>query len=166
MAKKTIRRSRQRKTRRRYKGGAFMQALSEGIGQGIKQGIKQTPKALMASIRSKGSSYLLPSGSIANYAGNNIQNIIQGHHKELGAHVGKSLQNIKTSLTTNSNKSKSYSQKTYIDPKKYSFMTSISPNVLRKQQSVFNNKFSMPRRNNKNLPIFSSKFILTPQLLE
>jgi hypothetical protein len=166
MAKKTIRRSRQRKTRRRYKGGAFMQAIGEGIGQGIKQGIKQTPKALMTSIRSKGSSYLLPSGSIANYAGNNIQNIIQGHHQELGAHVGKSLQNIKTSLTTNSNKSKSYSQKTYIDPKKYSFMTSISPTItssLRKQQSVFNNKFSMPR---KNLPLYSSKFNSTPQLLE
>ncbi len=159
MSKKTIRRPRLRKTRR---GGFIMQA----IGEGVKQGFKQAPREIMSSIRSKGSSYLLPSGSIANYAGNNIQNIIQGHHQELGAHVGKSMKNIKTSLTTNSNKSKSFSQKTYIDPKKYSFMTSISPNALKKQQSVFNNKFSMPRKNNKNLPIFSSKFNSTTQLLE
>jgi hypothetical protein len=159
MSKKTIRRSRQKKTRR---GGFLMQV----IGEGVKQGFKQVPQEILSSLRSKGSSYLQPSGSIANYAGNNIQNIIQGHHQELGAHVGKSMQNIKTSLTTNSNKSKSYSQKTYINPKKYSSVSSYPRNVLRKQQSIFNNKFSMPRKNNKNRPIVSSKFNSTPQLLE
>lgn len=164
MPKKSSRRHsrRQRKTRKRlHKGGFIMQA----IGEGFQKGLKQAPKEIISSLRSQGSSYLQPSGSIANYAGNNIQNIIQGHHQELGAHVGKSMQNIKTSLTSSFNKSKSNKTskiKTYLDPYKFAQKSSISPNLLKKQSMVFNNKYT-GTRNDKGYPLQSLK---PKQLLE
>ncbi len=92
-----------RRTRRR--GGALSE-LGNAIYSGFKQGLKNVPKEIRSSIKSSGSSYLTPTGSIANYAGNNIQNIIKSHNESFRRNMGNKINALKTTVkSTNKNNS-------------------------------------------------------------
>lgn len=155
--------------------GGFLKNLGSAIGQGISTGIKQAPQEIIRSLRSKGSTYLEPSGSIANYAGNNIQNIIQSHHKELGSSVG---QNVKKFLNEQRSAAaaKTLKQKTgpYNITKLYTLKQQRKPlpsidnpfrptprptPILNLQRQMTNKNNSATRRslNNKNLLMGNKK---------
>jgi hypothetical protein len=101
-----------RKLKRSRRRGGFLANLAGAVKEGAIKGFKQAPKQIYKSLKNSGSSYLKPSGSIANYAGNNIQNILQQHENNLRLGIRSGLQNIKKSLTTK-NKSASPISRNY-----------------------------------------------------
>ncbi len=147
----------QRKSRRR---GGFLAnlagAVKEGTITGLKKGLKQAPKHIYKSLKNSGSAYLKPSGSIANYAGNNIQNILQQHENNLRLGIRSGLQNIKKSLTSKNkpaspisrNYTQNYKFKPYYNKfknsKKYGNKTFKLNNIfiapLQNQTKMTNNK--------------------------
>jgi hypothetical protein len=163
--------------RRTYKGkrGGFLQQLGNAVYSGVKQGIKNAPKQIYSSLKSSGSSYLTPTGSIANYAGNNIQNIIKSHNESFRRDMGNKMNTIRTTLK-NKNK-KPIGMKYPIMP--YAFMGSqqkIKPNFTSRtgaiqrngvamnfkkynSKMIYNNKYMpiMPVKNNKNTQLYNNK---------
>ena len=142
------------KTRKRR--GGFIKNLLGAVQEGAIKGFKQAPKQIYKSLKNSGSSYLKPSGSIANYAGNNIQNILQQHENNLRLGIRSGLQNIKTSLTSkNKAPVKNYTQNykfkkyynQYKNSKKYGNKTfKFNPNLFKTFGSP-----SAPLRNNMTL---------------
>ncbi len=150
-----------RKTRR---GGALSQ-LGNAIYSGFKQGLKNVPKEIRSSIKSSGSSYLTPTGSIANYAGNNIQNIIKSHNESFRRNMGNKINTFKSSLKT-TNKNKKILQYPMM-PMSRSYMP--KPN-LKKYNSkiIYNNKYTYSNKNyknNKNTLWFNNKSTQQQQLM-
>ena len=142
-----------RRTRRR--GGALGD-FGTAVFSGIKQGIKNAPKEIYSTLRSSGSSYLTPTGSIANYAGNNIQNIIKSHNETFRRDMGNKINALKTTVKS-TNKNKKIIQYPMM-PISRSYMP--KPN-LKKYNSkiIYNNKYTYSNKkyNNKNKPWFNNK---------
>ena len=150
-----------RRTYRRRKQGGFIQQLGNAVYSGVKQGIKNAPKEIYSSLKSSGSSYLTPTGSIANYAGNNIQNIIKSHNETFRKNMGNKMNTLRTTLK-NKNKKPIAPMKYPIMP--YSFKRAIPANVkLPNSRLMYNNKY-MPImssiKNNKNLQNYNNKGLL------
>jgi len=151
-----------RKTHKRTRGGAIGQLgweLGNAVFSGIKQGIKNAPKQIYSSLKSSsGTSYLTPTGSIANYAGNNIQNIIKSHNESFRRDMGNKMNSIRTTLK---NKNKKPIGTKYMP---YAFMESrqkIRPNFKKYNSKLIYNNKTIPNKNrvfynNKNLPIITN----------
>ncbi len=101
MSNKNTKRNQIRLKGRKTRKGGFLANLAGAVKEGAIKGLKQAPKQFYKSLKNSGSIYLKPSGSIANYAGNNIQNILQQHENNLRLGIRSGLQNIKKSLTKN-----------------------------------------------------------------
>lgn len=162
--------------RRKKSSGGFLQKLGDTVYSGVKQGLQNAPKQIYSSLKSSGSSYLTPTGSIANYAGNNIQNIIKSHNESFRKNMGNKMNTLRATLK-NKNKKPIAPMKYPIMP--YAFMGSeqkIKPNFtsrtgaiqrngvamnFKKYNSklIYNNKYMpiMPVKNNKNLQYYNNK---------
>jgi hypothetical protein len=142
-----------RMTRRTRRRGGAIGEFGNAVFSGIKQGFKNAPKQIYSSLRSSGSSYLTPSGSIANYAGNNIQNIIKSHNESFRKNMGNKMNTLRTTIKNKNKKPIGTTMKYPIMP--YQF-TQSRPNIKKyNSKLIYNNKY-MPityNRNNKNLPI-------------
>ncbi len=151
----TMRKTKKRQSRK-HKGGFFGEFSNIGstVGQGLKEGVirgfKQAPQEVFSSLRSKGSSYLQPSGSIANYAGNNIQNIIAGHHAELGREVGKTLRAIKNTRFNNQGLVPRI-QGSILNPYLSKSMLTAQQIAKNQRKFSFNSPTSMPTSSSKPL---------------
>ncbi len=141
-----------RKTRRMKKiYGGFISELGNAVYSGFKQGLKNVPKELRSSIKSSGSSYLTPTGSIANYAGNNIQNIIKSHNESFRRNMGNKINTLKTTTFKNKNKK-------HLMPLQYIFkQQQIKPSSLQSYNSKlnFNNKYTPI--NNKDISYYNKE---------
>ncbi len=142
--------------RRTRRGGALSE-LGNAIYSGFKQGLKNVPKEIRSSIKSSGSSYLTPTGSIANYAGNNIQNIIKSHNESFRRNMGNKINTLKSSFKT-TNKNKKILQYPMI-PISRSYMP--KPTLKKyNNKRIYNNKYTYSNKNyknNKNTQWFNNK---------
>ncbi len=150
-----------RKTHKRKRGGAIGQFASElgtAVFSGIKQGIKNAPKEIYSSLKSSGSSYLTPTGSIANYAGNNIQNIIKSHNETFRRNMGNKMNTLRTTIK-NKNK-KPIGMKYPIMP--YSILGAqqkIRPNFTSRTGAIQRNGVAMNFKKYNSKLIYNNKTI-------
>ncbi len=136
-----------RNRRSHKKRGGALANFGNAVFSGIKQGFKNAPKQIYSSLRSSGSSYLTPSGSITNYAGNNIQNIIKSHNESFRKNMGNKLNTFKSTIkTTNKNKKMiQYPMMRSFTPRR-NFTSKIGTMNFKK----YNNKYTYSNKNYKN----------------
>jgi hypothetical protein len=157
-----------KRTRRR--GGALGN-FGSAVFSGIRQGIKNAPKEIYSTLRSSGSSYLTPTGSIANYAGNNIQNIIKSHNESFRRDMGNKMNTLRTTIKNKNKKPIGAVKYGPIMPYYQQQKFRLGPDFKKyNSKLIYNNKYnnkSYPNSvslsnknrvfyNNKNLPIISN----------